>query len=48
MRKRFTTMLAFQGQNPLGIDVYKKYITINHIHVIKTGIDKYNKNLGKT
>ena len=29
------------------IDKYKKYITINHIHVIKTGIDKYNKNLVK-
>ena len=30
MIKRLTTMLAFQGQNPLGIDVYKKYITIKH------------------
>ena len=27
MIKRFTSMLAFQGQNPMGIDVYKKYIT---------------------
>ena len=28
MKKRFTSILAFQGQNPLGIDVYKKYITL--------------------
>ena len=28
MKKRFTTILAFQGQNPLGIEIYKKYIDI--------------------
>lgn len=28
MKKRFTTILAFQGQNPLGVDIYKKYIAI--------------------
>ena len=26
MKKSLTSMLAFQSQNPLGIDIYKKYV----------------------
>ena len=44
MKKRLTSLLAFQGQNPLGIDIYKKYIGFKdrylyHGHVDDTHLD---------
>ena len=48
MRKRFTTMLAFQGQNPLGIDVYKKYITIKDRFLYHGKVDDTHLNHLKT
>ena len=48
MRKRFTTMLAFQGQNPLGIEVYKKYITIKDRFLYHGKVDDTHLNHLKT
>ncbi len=48
MMKRFTTMLAFHGQNPLGIDVYKKYITTKDRFLYHGKVDDTHLNYLKT
>ena len=48
MIKRLTSILAFQGQNPLGIDVYKKYITIKDRFLYHGNVDDTHLNYLKT
>jgi SAM-dependent methyltransferase len=48
MKKRLTTMLAFQGQNPVGIDIYKKYITMKDRYLYHGKVDDTHLDYLKT